>query len=332
MPTTDAVIGAEALVHADELGIDTHGIRLLTQAAYAPSLRDGTVDPKATPAIVQESPSSAVLDGRHGFGPVAATRAMELAVAKARATGAAFVAVTNSSHFGAAAHYALLAVSHGFIGLSMTIGGLGVVPTNGRGRRLGINVISMAAPAAGDHPFLLDMATSVVSGGRLELARMRNQSVPLGWLVDADGRPTTNPDDFNQGGALLPLGGSPETGGYKGYGLSMMVDVLAGLLSGAGFAAQLGDTLTRPHFQGAIDVSSFQQLDRFTAMMDEMMETLRATEPMDEDCPVLVPGDKKFAAERDRTIHGIPLHPDVVARLRRLANDLGVPFPETVKG
>jgi len=331
MPHDDAVVGAEALVHADEMGIDSHGVaHLATHRPYVPGLKDGSVNARAVPEIVRDSPANALMDARSGFGPVASTRAMQLAIEKARATGAGFVAVTNSKHYGAAAHYALMAVDHGMIGLSMTIGGLGVVPTYGRERRLGINPLSVAAPANREHPFLLDIATSVVAGGKLELARMRKESIPEGWIVDKAGKPTTNPYDYADGGALLPLGGAPETGSYKGYGLAVMIDIFCGLLTGFGFAAQLGSVDGRPHFFGAWDVATFQPLDTFTAMMDEMIQTLHATQPAEGAERVMVHGDREFAMLRERTQNGIPLHPEVVENLQRVASDTGIALPAPV--
>jgi L-2-hydroxycarboxylate dehydrogenase (NAD+) len=330
VPREDAELTSEALVHADELGIDSHGVaRVAVHPGYVPGLRAGAVKPDAVPSVVREAPSTALLDGNDGLGPVAATRAMQLAVDKARHTGAGFVSVTNSRHYGAASHYAMMALEHGMIGLSMTIGGLGVVPTYGRGRRIGINPISLAAPADREHPFVLDIATSVVAAGKLELARMMEKPVPLGWLVDKQGVPTTDPSKYWDGGALLPLGGLPETGSYKGYGLSVMIDILCGVLSGLGFSAILGNgrAAATGHFVGALNVASFRPLGDFTVMMDEMIRTLHATPAAEGAERVLVHGDKEFEALADRTTNGIPLHPDVVASLQKLAEETGVALP-----
>jgi LDH2 family malate/lactate/ureidoglycolate dehydrogenase len=326
----DAVAEAESLVRADEMGIDSHGVAHIMANAYIPGLRSGEVDAKAQPEVVRQTAATALMDAHGGLGGVATTRAMELAIEKARSTGAGFVAVSNSRHFGAAAYYALLPVEHGMLGLSMTIGGLGVVPTYGRGRRLGINPLAFAAPSKHRHPFLLDIATSVVAGGKLELARMNRRSVPLGWIVDRAGKPTTNTDDYYAGGALLPLGGTPETGSYKGYGLAVMIDILCGVLTGMGFAASLGQTSARPHFVGAIDIAAFRSLDDFTTMMDEMIDTLGATEPAQGAERVLVHGEREFDAIAERTRNGIPLHPEVVDRLTSVAEAAGVPLPAPV--
>jgi L-2-hydroxycarboxylate dehydrogenase (NAD+) len=333
VPHEDAGVTAEALVHADEMGIDSHGVaRVAVHPAYVPGLRDGSVDAKAEPELIHQAASTGVLDGRSGLGPVAATKATRIAIEKARQTGAGFIAVTNSRHYGAASHYSMMALEHDMVGFSMTIGGLGVVPTYGKGRRIGINPLSVAAPAEHEHPWILDIAMSVVAAGKLELARMSNKAIPEGWLVDKDGQPTTDPTKYWEGGALLPLGGLPETGSYKGYGLSVMIDILCGVLSGCGFSAILksGGASATPHFVGALNIAGFRSLVDFKAMMDQMIRTLRETEPAEGAERVFVHGEKEFEALRDRRKNGVPLHPEVVDHLSRLANDTGARLPTPV--
>ena len=333
VPTRDAQMTTNALIHADLMGIDSHGLNRVTNQLYAGGLKDGVIDPKASPEVVHQSPSTATVDGNNGLGPVAATVAMELAIEKAKQTGAGFVSVRNSRHYGASSHYSTMAIPHGMIGFSMTIGGLGVVATGGRGRRIGINPMSVAAPAKDRHPFILDVATSVVAGGKLELAKMKGQQVPIGWIVDAAGKPTTDPEDFWKGGAILPLGGGPETGGYKGYGLSVMIDILCGVLSGSTFAGELrgpGGPATTPHFQGALRIDGFGPLDQFTATMDRMVDFLEATEPAEGSSGVIVQGKREYTTEQERLKTGIPYHREIVGRITELANDVGVPLPEPV--
>jgi LDH2 family malate/lactate/ureidoglycolate dehydrogenase len=332
-PAPDAGVTADTLIHADLMGIDSHGLNRLPVSSYAGGLQSGDIDAKAAPEIVHEEASTAVIDGQNGLGPVASTTAMQLAIDKAKNTGAGFVAIRNSNHYGAASHYSTMALPHGMIGFSMTIGGLGVVATGGRGRRLGINPMSVAAPAGNAAPFILDIATSVVAGGKLELARMKEQQIPLGWLVDAAGRPTTDPLDYWKDGAILPLGGAPETGGYKGYGLAVMIDILSGVLSGSGFAGELrgmkGSGHT-PHFQGALRIDAFSPLIDFNAIMERMVAYLKSTEPAEGSSGVLVHGEREWAAEQERRKNGIPYHRDVVERITKLAGEVGVPLPEPV--
>ncbi len=330
VPPNDAAIVTDTLIDSDLMGIDSHGLaRVAVHPSYVRGIREGTLDPAAAPRVVHEAAATGVVDGGGGLGPVAATRAMELAIDKARQTGAGFVAVTNSRHYGAAAHYSRMALEHGMIGISMTMGGLGVVATHGRGRRLGINPMSVAAPAENEPPFILDIATSVVAAGKLELARMAGKQVPLGWIVDAAGEPTTDPDDYWRGGAILPLGGAADTGGYKGYGLSVMIDIFTGILSGLGFSAALrtsgaGPT---PHFQGALLVEGFRPLGGFKAMMDVLLRTLKETEVAEGSERVFVHGEKEFEARRDRERNGIPYHPQVIETLNQLGTEVGLPLP-----
>ena len=333
VPANDAAMTTGALIHADLMGIDSHGLNRVTVQSYAGGLKNGSINAKAVPEIVHEAASTAVVDGQNGLGPVASTVAMDLAIAKAKETGAGFVSIRGSNHYGASSHYSTMALPHNMIGFSMTVGGLGVVATGGRGRRIGINPLSVAAPAGQADPFILDIATSVVAAGKLELARMKEQPVPLGWIVDSTGAPTTDPNEYWKGGAILPLGGGPETGGYKGYGLSVMIDILAGVLSGGGFAGELreaGRSGSTSHFQGALSIDGFGSVEGFKAIMDRMVGYLKATEPAAGSFGVLVHGEREINAERERLQKGIPYHREVVGRLEVLAGEVGVPLPAPV--
>ena len=176
------------------------------------------------------------MDGQQAFGHYTATLAMELAIAKARAHGVGFVTCRNSNHYGAAANYSMMALAHDMIGLSMTNSGPAVVPTYGRQAMLGTNPISFAAPAGRHYPFVLDMATSTVAIGKLSVALRWGKPIPAGWALDEEGQPTTDPTVAYQTRHLTPLGATRELGGHKGYGLAVMVDILAGVLAGAAFA------------------------------------------------------------------------------------------------
>lgn len=322
----DARIAAEVMVHADLLGIDSHGVaHLATHFGYAPGLRSGTIKAAPTIKVVHETPSTALMDGDGGLGLVVAHRAMDLAIAKARQVGVGAVAVTNGRHYGAAIHYAMMALPHDMIGLSMTNTVPSVLPTFGRQRMLGTNPISVAAPASDEPPFLLDMATSVVAGGRLELARRKGERIPFGWAVDRDGRPTDDPFATRQGGGLLPLGSTPELSSYKGYGLGVLVDILCGVLPGMGYSTLLDRaTGEMGHFFAAFRIDGFRPAADFKAMMDEMIRALRATQPVEGVEHVLVPGEMEALAERQRRAEGIPLHADVVESLGQLASELGL--------
>ncbi|MBI4299762.1 MAG: Ldh family oxidoreductase [Chloroflexi bacterium] len=326
LPSEDAVIAAEVMVHGDLMGIDSHGVAHLgTHFGYAPGLRNGTIKANPQIRVVHETPSTALIDGDGGLGLVVAHRAMEIAIAKAAQVGVGAVAVTNSRHYGAALHYAMMALPHDMIGISMTNTVPSVLPTFGRERMLGTNPISVAAPAGQEPPFLLDMATSVVAGGKLELARRKGELIPFGWAVDKDGKPTNDPFVTRQGGGLLPLGSTPELSSYKGYGLAVLVDILCGVLSGMGYSTMLSRTTGEMgHFFAAFRIDAFRPAADFKAMMDEMMRALRATPPVEGAERVLVPGEKEAEAERERLAKGIPLHPDVVSSLGKLALEIDI--------
>jgi LDH2 family malate/lactate/ureidoglycolate dehydrogenase len=333
VPAEDAVMTTDTLIHADLMGIDSHGLNRVTNQNYFGGLQSGTVNAKAAPEIVHEAAATATIDGQNGLGPVASTVGMRMAIAKAKETGAGFVSIRGSNHYGAAGHYSMMALPHDMIGFSMTVGGLGVSVTGGRGRRIGINPLSVAAPAGDQMPFILDIATSVVAAGKLELARMKQVEVPTGWIVDKDGQSTNDPNEFWKGGAILPLGGALETGGYKGYGLSVMIDILAGVLSGGGFAGELRENVKSGgtcHFQGALAIDAFGGVATFKAIMDRMIAYLKATEASEGSSGVLVHGEKEILAERERLAKGIPYHRDVTERLDVVAGEVGIPLPKPV--
>lgn len=325
----DAATAADVLVHADLLGIDSHGVaRLAGHPGYVPGLRDGYINPVARPRIVQETAGTALLDGDAGLGGVVSTRGMEIAIAKAREVGIGAVTVANSHHFGIASHYALLALNHGMIGVSMTNAAPQVVATYGKRSLLGTNPISVAVPSDRERPFVLDMATSVGAAGKVEIARRTGKQMPDGWLVDAEGYPTRDPDVLWNGGSLLPLGSTPEQASFKGYGLANVVDVLCGVLSGAGYSSVLDQvTWDTGHFFLALRIDAFRPLAAFLPMMDAMIQTLRTAEPAPGAERVYVHGERELDAEVDRRANGIPLHPSVEESLQGLATEFDVRYP-----
>ena len=328
VPEDDARRAADALVHADLLGIDSHGVaHLPDHKSYVVGFRNGWVNPRPTVRVLRETPGTALLDGDGGMGVAVAPRAMELAMEKASAVGCGFVAVHNSRHFGAAAHYTLMAVERDMIGIAMTNAiGRHMAPTFGREPRLATNPLSVAAPTREEPPFMMDIATTVVAAGKLEIAVREGTSVPEGWILDKLGRPTTNPHDFYEGGTLLPLGGKPETGSYKGYALAVMVDVLAGVLSGTGYGAMLQHRV-QGIFLGAWRVDAFVDVDAFKTMLDEALRTLRNTPPAEGYDRVYTPGEREWRTFQERSRLGIPLHPKVVEELVKLGREVGVDFP-----
>lgn len=322
----DARLAAEVLVDADLMGIDSHGIaHLPSHGSYAPALKDGRVNPKPNIRVVRETPATALIDGDSGLGLITGHRAMSLAIEKAHNTGVGSVAVYNSRHYGAAGYYARMAVPHDMIGLSMTNAGPWFVPTNAKKKMIGTNPIAVAAPAGAEQPFLCDLATSTVAMGKLEIAAREGKEIPEGWAFDGNGRPTRDIPTVYREGGLTALGSTGASSSYKGYALGVVVDILTGVLSGAGFSMILGNYGGRVgHFFTAWRVDAFRSVDEFKAMMDEMQRTFRTAEPADPELPVLLPGQKEYTARADREANGIPLHISVIKTLDDLADELGL--------
>lgn len=329
LASADAARGAEVLIDADLAGIESHGIAHLPwHPGYAPGLQQGLVNPTPSVAVVRESPVAATWNGDGGLGVVVAARAMEACIEKAAATGIGMVTVRNGRHFGAAGYYAHMAANHDMIGMAMC----NVPPiahaAGGVDRVYGTNPIAMSAPVEGDHPFLLDIATTAVAGGKLEIAMRQGKPIPHGWAVDADGIATDEPTILRKGGALLPLGSSLLTSSHKGYGLGLMVDILSGVLPGMGsalFAERA--TLAQGQWFAAWRIDAFCDVAQFKADMKRMVDHIRATRPLPGVPAVLIPGDPEAAARADRTARGVPLDGETIDQLRSLAKELGLEFP-----
>ncbi len=333
----DARITAEILVAADLRGVQSHGVAHLKR--YVDGLRDGTMIARPRERIVVETPATATMDAGGGLGPPVSHRAMQEAIDKAREVGAGFVAVRNSNHFGIAGYYAMMALEHDCIGMAMTNASPKAVPTFGRDARLGTNPIAVAAPAGRNRPFVLDMATTTVSLGKIEIADQLDKPIPAGWAIDKHGQPALDShrtlDEFkrNAGGGLLPLGGEGESlGGYKGYGLALWVEILSALLAGAAFASftyprtREGKPLPANlgHFFGAWRIDSFRPLDEFKAAMDDLQELLRDEPKAEGQDRVYIHGEKEYAAAERHLRQGILLNARVMGELRAVAQELGL--------
>ncbi len=256
--------------------------------------------------------------------------------------GVGVVAVRNSNHFGIAGYYASLALAHDCIGMATSNAGRLVIPTFGREPMLGTNPIAVAAPAGSEPPYVLDMATSTVAMGKIEIRDRLGQALPSGWAVDRDGLPFHDAHQARAqlsqraGAGLLPLGGLGETtGGHKGYGLSLLVDILCGVLAGAAYADLImsegvaGGTPTHPnlgHVFAALRVNAFRPLDEFRAAMDDLQRRLKSCPKADGHERIYIHGEKEHEALAERSRLGIPLDPHVVDDLRTLAQELGIPF------
>jgi L-2-hydroxycarboxylate dehydrogenase (NAD+) len=329
-PPAIAELTADLMVRTDLRGVDSHGVGMLP--TYLKWHRQGWIVPAAEPKIVRDEGTTAVVDGQQAFGHYTSTLAMELAIAKARAHGVGFVTCRNSNHYGAAANYSMMALAHDMIGLSMTNSGPAVVPTYGRRAMLGTNPISVAAPAGRHFPFVLDMATSTVAIGKLSIARRWGQAIPAGWALDDEGQPTTDPNVAYETRLLTPLGATRDLGGHKGYGLAVMVDILSGVLAGAGFADVRRRREPDPtradigHFFGAIDITRFRDLAAFKTDMDDLLHALKDSPKADGQDRIYVAGEPEWECEQRRRREGIPLAPGLATQLQEVAAEVAISF------
>jgi LDH2 family malate/lactate/ureidoglycolate dehydrogenase len=327
--TEDQANGAaEMLVKADLRGVASHGLGRLTW--YVRRLQNGLEDPNAELTIDRESAATLALNANHGMGLLAGPRAMRMTIDRAKTSGLCLTTVRRSNHFGIAGTYAVMATEEGLGGMAMTNASRLVVPMFGREPRLGTNPIAFAVPTSGE-PFVLDMSTSTVAWGKIEIARRAGLPIPEGWAVDPDGGATTDP---HQAKWLTPLGGTRELAGHKGYGLAMMVDILCGPLGGNAWSNRIARPMeqTEPTGTGhtfmAWRIDAFRDPDEFRADMDEMVRELRET-PRADDAPgpVLIPGDPESEAERRNMVEGIPVSPALRRELQDLARDLAIDDP-----
>jgi len=336
VPKDEARTAASVLQAADLRGIDSHGVARLH--SYFDMLQRGRIDPKPNVTIVRESPSTATVDGGNGLGLVVGPKANAIAMQKALAIGSGWVSVRNTNHYGIAGYYVLEALERDLIGWSMTNTTKFVAPLWGAERMLGTNPIAIAFPGREEPPIVIDMATSAVAYGKIEIAKRGGKPIPLGWAVDRNGAPTTDPNAMIDGGAQLPLGSDRERGGHKGYALAVMVDVLCAVLSGANwgpFAPPFMLQQEMPtrsvgkgigHFFGAMRIDAFIDTDEFKRQVDDLIRTLRNTRPALGTAGPLIPGDPEREAEAIRRREGIPLAAPVVEELRDISRQTGIPL------
>ncbi|HJU16307.1 MAG TPA: Ldh family oxidoreductase [Stellaceae bacterium] len=325
MPEDNAETTADILSWADLHGVDSHGISMLP--GYDRMRRSGRANMNARPRIIKETPVSALIDGDGGLGHVPARFAMQVAIDKTKQSGMAIAAVRNSAHFGATGYYTLMAAREGLIGMACTSNSVAqMAPTFGKEAKLGTDPWSFAAPTADGQPFLLDMATTTVAAGRIRNKANEGLPCPPGWVLDKDGRPSTDPLEAREkGGFLTSLGGSPETSSYKGYGLAVMVNILGACLPGAGLIIDPGDN-DIGHCLIAIDPGLFRDREEFAADVTRLCDDLRATKPVDPAQPVMVAGDPQWNNAATRRRDGIPVGAGLLNQVRQIAQACAAPW------
>ncbi len=322
-----ARIAADLLLLADLRGVESHGVARLT--GYVKRLRAGLIDPAARLTVVQELASTLALDANNGLGLLMAREAMERTITKAESSGICLTTVRRSNHFGIAGSYAIMAAERGHGGMATTNASRLVVPTFAKGPMLGTNPIAFAVPTGSGRPFIIDMSTSTVAWGKIEIARRAGLPIPPGWAVDEEGHATTDPHAVV---GLTPLGGDRMTSGHKGYGLGMMVEVLCAVLAGSSWSYDIGRTTSLSYESGightflAWRIDAFREPREFTRQLDSMIAEVRAA-PVADDAAhhhVMIPGDPEAEAEAENTRLGIPVRPEVLAELTQMANLVGV--------
>ena len=321
----DATTGADTLVATDLRGVESHGVSNQLRV-YVRQYRAHELNPRPKVRTLMETASTAALDGDQGLGIILAPRCMKMAIKKAKQVGVGIVTLRNAGHIGAAGHHALLAANAGMVGLCACSTRPFVVPTFGAEPRLGTNPIAIAAPARSEPFLLFDVATSAIAGNKVVLSERIGAPLLPGWITRLDGTPV-NEEALSPGQNqywLLPLGGTPEQGSHKGYGLALMVEVLATVLGGAA-PIMLGEPWVQHSFFAAINIAALTNLDDFKDTMDAMLLMLRTTRPAAGHSRVLYPGLPESEAEHDRKRNGIPLHREVVQWFDGLTAELGLP-------
>lgn len=318
---------AEVLVEGDHRGHYSHGLNRMDM--YVKDIKSGICAKDGEPVVEKESAATALVDGKNLLGPVVGNFCMNLALKKAKEAGIGWVVAHGSNHYGIAGYYSMQALKENMIGMSFTNTSPLVVPTRGKECTLGTNPISVAAPANDGDSFVLDMATSAVALGKVELNDRRGDEIPVGWGLDCDGKMTSDPKRVLNGGGLVPIGGCEATGGYKGYGLGMMVEVFCGILAGAEYSkhirtwkvtdkvANLGQCFV------AINPENFAP--GFNDRMSDLLNIQRTMEPADPDAPVLAAGDpERTNIQKCEAMDGISYHLNVVKHMNDCATKIGV--------
>jgi LDH2 family malate/lactate/ureidoglycolate dehydrogenase len=317
VPEGDAAEIATVLVLADLFGIRTHGVQRIPQ--YVDRARLGGLDPAATVTVHRVAPALALVDGSNGIGPLVGARALAAAIEGARSTGMGAAFARHSNHFGPIMPYLFQATEQGFAAIVASNATTTIAPWGGREARVGNNPLGIGMPAPGGDPVLLDMAMSVVARAKIRQAAKAGESIPATWATDRDGAPTTDPDAA-LGGFLLPIGG------YKGYGLSLMVDLFAGLLSGAAYLDHVSSWSVDPerpqdlgHVFILIDTTHLMAGSELAARMSDFAAILHGTPPADPATPVRLPGEAELAAYRRQRRDGVDVLSEDVTALREMA-------------
>jgi len=332
----DAKAATDVFLAAELRGLSSHGMIRIKD--YFQLWQAGRINVKPNIRIVHETPSTAVVDGDGAIGMIASVRSMEIAIEKAEKAGSGWVSTRNSNHFGIAGYYAMMALQHDMIGMTMTNANPLVAPTFSLTRLLGTNPIAVTVPAGKHPPFVADFATTPIARGKLAVAGKKGEKVPLGYVQDKDGTPSDNPDILKEGGSMLTLGGDYQHGSHKGYCMSAVVDIFSAVLSGANFGPFVPPSVAylpvldkktgegTGHFFGAMRIDAFQPADEFKAKMDEWIETFKSAKPIAGQDEVLIPGELERRKEEKIRKEGIDVILPVAKEMKDIANFLKIDF------
>jgi len=318
IPVTEAEIVTRSMVNANLFGHDSHGVIHLPK--YVKEIKEGLIVSGASIDTIQDSASISVLDGNWGFGPVIATHAVELAIQKARQTDVSTVTVSQCNEIGRLGDYVSLAAEADMIGILMVNdhgGGTCVAPYGGTEGRLSTNPIACAIPIASQNPIVLDMSTSVVASGKIRVKQRLNEPAPEGWLINTDGKSTTNVEDFykEQPASILPLGGIAS---HKGFGLSVIVDILAGALSEAGCSSNIDARVGNGLFVLVINVASFRKFSGFSAEIERFVDYMKSSKTAEGVDIIQMPGERGWHEKQKRERDGIPIDKETWRQIQEL--------------
>jgi len=327
LPDQDAMTVAALMAEADLQGSDGHGVSRLPQ--YARRIKAGGFNVRPDIRVVREHASTALVNGDNGMGHLVMTRAAEIAVEKARASGIGWVNAQFSNHAGPASLYATMPLKHDMIGLYFAVGNANHLPPwGGLDMLLSTNPIAAAIPAGDEKPIVLDMATTVAAYGKVKTKALRGETMPEGWMIDRQGKPLTDPKRAEEG-MLLPLGGMEA--GYKGYGLAMIIGLLAGTLGGAAMGRDVidfnhdDDSVTNTgQAIAAINVAAFGDVAVFKSAVDALVRDFRGSARIEGVDRIFVPGERSQETRAARTRDGIPIAPALMRGLDQLAEELGI--------
>mgnify|MGYP005726284281 CR=1 FL=1 len=319
MPEEDAKASADVLIYADIRGIDSHGVSNMMRA-YVAGFRAEAINPKPTTKTTTDVGGAISVDCDNGLGLAQSRRFMAETIERAKQSGVAAMTAYNGQHYGPSAYYAHMALDHDMVGISMTAGGVLVAPTQGAEPLLGLNPIGIAAPSEKEVPFIFDASMSSVAGNKIQLLRRVGGNVVPGWVTDADGAPVMDESPVPDGFMMLPLGGTREIGSHKGFGLSMMVEILCTMLAGTGGGPFRRDGVG--HFFMAFNVGAFCDVSTFKADMDQYLRGLLDCKPAPGETRVVYPGIPEHEAEIERREKGIPYHPEVLEWFKKTLAEL----------